>query len=93
MHSGKGWTGLSQVQQSRARAMGQSKIRVETDARSRAAQKLSDGKPIMDSALLLRCAETIEGLKAALEDIAAQSQARGGIWARKRAEDALDSDG
>lgn len=73
--------------------MAQTKIGVETDARSRAAQTLLDGKPVMDKALLLRCAETIEELKAALEEIAAQSQSRGGIWARKRAEDALGSDG
>ena len=66
---------------------------VEADARLRAAQTLMDGKPIMDRALLLRCAETIEGLRAALEEIATQAQSRGGIWARKRAEDALDPDG
>ena len=70
--------------------MGQEKGGVEHDARLRAAQTLMDGKPIMDKALLLRCADEIERLKAALADIAAQSQARGGIWSRKRAEDALD---
>jgi hypothetical protein len=66
---------------------------VEKDARRRADQTLLDGKPIMDRALLLRCAETIEELKTALQDIAAQAQSRGGIWSRQRAEKALDPDG
>ena len=70
--------------------MSQSKFTVEKDARARAAQTLADGKPILDKALLIRCAETIEALKAALEEIAAQSQSRGGIWCRRRAEEALD---
>lgn len=72
--------------------MADKKIGVEKDARRRAEQTLLDGKPIMDKALLLRCAETIEGLKAALEEIAAQAQSRGGIWSRQRAEKALDPD-
>ena len=72
--------------------MAQKKTGVEAEARLRAAHTLADGKPIKDKALLLRCAATIEGLRAALEEIAAQSQSRGGIWARKRAEDALDLD-
>jgi len=72
--------------------MAQKKTGVEAEARLRAAHTLADGKPIMDRALLLRCAATIEGLRAALEDIAAQAQSRGGIWSRKRAEDALESD-
>ena len=63
---------------------------VENDARTRAAQTLLDGKPIMDRALLLRCADEIEHLKAALREIAANGQSRGGIWARQRAEAALD---
>ncbi|GEM_PF-4653026 len=72
--------------------MAQKKAGVETEARLRAAHTLADGKPIMEKALLLRCAATIEELRAALDDIAAQAQSRGGIWARKRAEDALESD-
>ena len=68
------------------------KMSVEQDARARAADTLLDGKPILDKALLLRCAETIEGLKASLKEIADQSQSRGGIWARQRAERALDPD-
>ncbi len=44
----------------------------------------------MDRALLLRCVDEIEHLKAALQDIVANGQGRGGIWARKRAEDALE---
>ena len=70
--------------------MSQGKIKVEQDARTRAAATLLDGKPILDKALLIRCAETIEALRAALEEIAEQAQARGGIWARQRAERALD---
>lgn len=69
--------------------MPQGKPTVEGDARARAAQTYSDGKPIMDSALLIRCAEQIEHLKAALGDIADQAPKRGGVWARQRAEDAL----
>lgn len=65
---------------------------VEQDARERAAQTLADGKPILDKALLIRCAETIEALRAALQEIAEQSQSRGGIWARRQAEQALDTD-
>ncbi len=72
--------------------MGQGKGGVERDARLRAAQTLMDGKPIMDKALLLQCADRIDRLTAALEEIAAQSQTRGGIWSRKRAEEALDPD-
>ena len=68
----------------------QGKFPVEKDARARAGQTLADGGPILDKALLLRCAETIETLKAALTEIAEQSQTRGGIWARQRAERALD---
>ena len=70
--------------------MSQKKSSVEQDARARAADKLLDGKSILDRALLIRCAETIEALRAALEEIAEQSQSRGGIWARQRAERALD---
>ena len=70
--------------------MPQKRMSVEQDARARAAITLADGKPILDKALLLRCAETIEALRAALEEIADQSQSRGGIWARQRAERALD---
>lgn len=65
------------------------KTTVEADARARAAQTYSDGKPIMDSALLLRCARQIEHLKAALEEIADNAPKRGGVWARQRAEEAL----
>lgn len=71
----------------------QKKTSVEQDARTRAADKLLDGTPILDKALLLRCAETIEALRAVLDEIAEHSQARGGIWARKRAEQALDQEG
>ena len=70
--------------------MSQKRVSVEQDARARAADTLLDGKPILDKALLIRCAETIEELRAALVEIAEQSQSRGGIWARKRAERALD---
>ena len=63
---------------------------IEGDARARASQTLVDGKPIMDRGLLLRCADEIERLKAALDDIAENGQSRGGIWARKRAEQALE---
>lgn len=66
-------------------------LTVEEDARARADQKLADGKPIMDRALLLRCAERIDELKAALREISEQSLTRGGIWARQRADQALDS--
>ncbi len=66
------------------------KLTVEHDARARAAQTLSDGKPIMDKALLLRCVDEIERLKAALQDVADNGQSRGGIWARNRAEQALE---
>lgn len=66
---------------------------VEHDARMRAGQTLSDGKPIMDRALLLRCVDQIEHLKAALQEIADQGQGRGGIWARERAKDALERRG
>ncbi len=44
----------------------------------------------MDKALLLRCADEIDRLKAALTDIADNGQGRGGIWARKLAEQALE---
>ena len=70
--------------------MPQTRSTVEQDARARASQTLLDGKPIMDKALLIRCAEEIEHLKAALEDIAESGPARGGVWARNRAEQALD---
>ncbi len=73
--------------------MSHSKPSPETDARARAAQTLADGKPIMDKALLLRCADQIDSLRAALQDIAANGQSRGGIWARNRAEDALEQKG
>ena len=73
--------------------MSQRKFTVEMDARARAAQTLLDGGPITDKALLIRCATAIETLKAALEEIAAQSGSRGAIWARQRAEKALDSEG
>jgi hypothetical protein len=73
--------------------MSSSKASVEDDARSRAAQTLSDGKPIMDRGLLLRCAEEIEHLKAALRQIAEHGQARGGIWARQQAHAALERRG
>jgi hypothetical protein len=73
--------------------MSQKKSSVEQDARLRAADTLLDGKPILDKALLVRCAETIEALRAAMEEIADQAQSRGGIWARKRAEQALDPEG
>ena len=66
---------------------------VEQDARARAAQTLADGKPILDKALLIRCAEQVEHLKAALADIAERAPARGGLWARNRAEEALERDG
>ena len=66
---------------------------VEEDARIRAGQQLADGKPIMDRALLLRCAEQIEHLKAALREIVEQGQNRGGIWARQRAAEALERKG
>lgn len=72
--------------------MPQTRPTVEQDARGRAAQTLVDGKPIMDKALLIRCAEAIEHLKAALQDIAEGGPARGGVWARKRAEQALERD-
>ncbi len=62
---------------------------VEDDARARAGQTLSDGKPIMDRALLLRCVEQIEHLQAALHDIIENGQRHGGIWAKRRAEEAL----
>lgn len=70
--------------------MNSSKASIEDDARARAGQTLADGKPIMDRALLLRCVDEIEHLKAALRDIVANGQGRGGIWARQRAQDALD---
>lgn len=70
--------------------MSMKKPSVEDDARARAAQTLSDGKPIMDRALLLRCVDEIEHLKAALRDIVTNGQSRGGIWARQRAQEALD---
>ncbi len=73
--------------------MSQKKMSVEQEARARAADTLLDGKPILDKGLLLRCAETIEALRAALDEIAQQSQSRGGIWARQRAERALDPEG
>lgn len=73
--------------------MSQKRPTVEQDARARASDTLLDGKPILDRALLLRCADTIAALRAALEEIAAQSQSRGGIWARQRAERALDPEG
>jgi len=63
---------------------------VEEDARTRAGQTLSDGKPIMDRQLLLRCVEQIEHLKAALIDITENGQRNGGIWAKRRAEEALE---
>ncbi len=63
---------------------------VEDDARARASQTLADGKPIMDRALLLRCVDEIEHLKAALRDIVGSGQSRGGIWARQRAQEALE---
>ncbi len=63
---------------------------VEKDARDRAAQTLADGKPILDKALLIRCAEEIEYLKAALTEIAEDGGTKGGLWARRRAQDALD---
>ncbi len=66
---------------------------VEQDARQRAAQTLADGKPILDKALLIRCAEQIEHLKAALNEIAAQAPSRGGLWSRNRAETALEREG
>jgi hypothetical protein len=69
------------------------KTMVEEDARARAAQTLADGKPIMDRALLLRCVDEIEHLKAALRDIADHGQGKGGIWARQRARDALERKG
>lgn len=69
------------------------KPRVEDDARVRAGQTLSDGKPIMDRALLLRCVDQIEHLKAALQDIADNGQRHGGIWAKRRAEEALEPPG
>ena len=72
--------------------MSQNKYTVEMDARARAAQTLSDGKPITDKALLIRCATQIDALKAALEEIALNSPVKGGIWARQRAERALDSE-
>lgn len=72
--------------------MPQKSTRVAQDARARAADKLLDGAPILDKALLLRCAETIETLRAVLDEIAEQAQSRGGIWARQRAERALDSE-
>lgn len=70
--------------------MSSNKPCVEDDARVRAGQTLLDGKPIMDRALLLRCVDEIEHLKAALRDIIANGQSRGGIWARQRAQDALE---
>jgi len=70
--------------------MPNSKRTVEDDARARAEHTFSDGKPIMDKALLLCCADEIDRLKAALADIADNGQGRGGIWARNRAEEALD---
>ncbi len=70
--------------------MPNSKRTVEDDARARAEHTLSDGKPIMDKALLLCCADEIDQLKAALTDIADNGQGRGGIWARNRAQQALD---
>lgn len=66
---------------------------IEQDARARAAQTLADGKPILDKGLLVRCAEQIEHLKAALDEIAENAPARGGLWARNRAETALERDG
>lgn len=69
--------------------MSSMKPTVEDDARARAGQTLSDGKAIMDRGLLLRCAEQIEHLKSALQDIVENGQRHGGIWARQRAEDAL----
>ena len=66
---------------------------IEADARARASQTLADGKPIMDRGLLLRCADEIERLKAALNDIVEHGQGRGGIWARKRAEQAMEQNG
>ena len=70
--------------------MSSKKPSVEDDARARAEQTLADGKPIMDRALLLRCAQEIDHLKAALQDIIADGQSRGGIWSRQRAQQALE---
>jgi hypothetical protein len=72
--------------------MTQTRPTVEEDARARASQTLADGKPIMDKALLIRCAEEIERLKAALQEIAAGGPSRGGVWARNRAEQVLERD-
>jgi hypothetical protein len=63
---------------------------VEKDARERATYTLADGKPIMEKGLLIRCANQIELLKAALNEIATQAPKQGGIWARQRAEQALE---
>ena len=71
--------------------MSNNKPSIEDDARARAQQTLFDGKPIMDRALLLRCVDEIEHLRAALRDIIDNGQTRGGIWARQRAEQALES--
>ncbi|MDT7952885.1 MAG: hypothetical protein RQ966_15380 [Acetobacteraceae bacterium] len=70
--------------------MPQKKMTVADHARARAALTLADGKPILERAILLQCADAIDGLRKALEEIAEQSPARGGIWARRRAEEALD---
>lgn len=72
--------------------MPQTKPSVEQDARARASQTLADGKPIMDKTLLIRCAEEIEQLKTALQEIAEGGSSRGGVWARNRAEQALEQD-
>ena len=69
------------------------KLPVEADARARAGQTYLDGKPIVDAALLLRCAEQIEHLKAALAEIAAHAPNRGGLWARKLSAAALERGG
>ena len=66
---------------------------IEADARARAGHTYSDGKPIMDAALLLRCAQQIEYLKSVLQEIAATAANRGGVWARNKAEEALERDG
>jgi hypothetical protein len=46
----------------------------------------------MDKALLIRCAEEIERLKATLQEIAADGPSRGGVWARNRAKQVLEGD-
>lgn len=65
------------------------RLPVEADARARAAHTYADGKPITDAGLLIRCADQIEQLKATLKEIAANAPNRGGVWARKVAEETL----